>query len=106
MTSSYSLQLINMNIYTEKYPSTESLCRSRQKSYSCHLTTRNLFYGCWGGHLPRQSDVSLGLATLEKPLELSSHRDRQPERGALGWNLPRQGDVSLGLAMLKKDPGA
>ncbi len=43
VTSSYTLQLININIYTEKYPSTESLCRSRQKSYSCHLTTRNLF---------------------------------------------------------------
>ncbi len=42
----------------------------------------------------------------KKPLELSSHRDRQPERGALGWNLPRQGDVSLGLAKLEKAPGA
>ncbi len=31
-----------------------------------------------GVDLPRQSDVSLGLATLEKTLELSSHRDRQP----------------------------
>ncbi len=40
----------------------------------------------------------------KKPLELSSHRDRQPERGALGWNLPRQGDVSLGLATLEKAP--
>ncbi len=30
------------------------------------LTTRNLFYGCWGGLLPRQGDVSLGLATLKK----------------------------------------
>ncbi len=29
--------------------------------------------------LPRQGGVYLGLATLEKPLELSSHRDRQPE---------------------------
>ncbi len=27
----------------------------------------------------RQGGVYLGLATLEKPLELSSHRDRQPE---------------------------
>ncbi len=43
------------------------------------LTTRNLFYGCWGGLLPRQGGVYLGLATLEKPLELSSHRDRQTE---------------------------
>ncbi len=32
-----------------------------------------------GGLLPRQGGVYLGLATLEKPLELSSHRDRQPE---------------------------
>ncbi len=102
VTSSYTLQLININIYKEKGPSTESLCRSRQKSYSCHLTTRNLFYGCWGGHLPRQSDAFLGLATLEKPLELSSHRDRQPEWGASGWTLPRQSDVSLGLATLEK----
>ncbi len=43
VTSSYTLQLININIYTEKGPSTESLCRPRQISYSCNLTIRNLF---------------------------------------------------------------
>ncbi len=44
----------------------------------------------------------LGLSTLEKPLELSSHPDRQPERGALGWNLPPPGGVYMGLATLEK----
>ncbi len=46
--------------------------------------------------------MSLGLSTLEKPLELSSHPDRQPERGALGWNLPLQDGVYMGLATLEK----
>ncbi len=38
----------------------------------------------------------------KKPLELSSHRDRQPERGASGWNPPRRGDTFLGLSTLEK----
>ncbi len=67
VTSSYTLQLININIYNEKGPSTENLCRSRQISYSCHfimldfeldfgefhhiwcMTTRNLFDGSYTG---------------------------------------------------------
>ncbi len=32
VSSLYTLQLININIYSEKAPSTESLCRSRQIS--------------------------------------------------------------------------
>ncbi len=49
LTSSYTLQLININIYKEKGPSTESLYKSRQISYSCHLTTCNLFEGASTG---------------------------------------------------------
>ncbi len=49
VTSSYTLQLININIYKEKGPSTESLYKSRQISYSCHLTTRTLFKGASTG---------------------------------------------------------
>ncbi len=67
VNSSYTLQLININIYKEKGPSMESICRSRQISYSCHfimldfeldfgefhhiwcMTTRNLFDGSYTG---------------------------------------------------------
>ncbi len=41
MTSSYTLQLTNINIYKEKGPSTESL----YKLYARHYTT-NAFGGC------------------------------------------------------------
>ncbi len=37
-----------------------------------------------------------------KPLQLSSHCDRQPEWGVLGWNLPHRGGVYLGLSTLEK----
>ncbi len=49
----------------------------RSKSpWSLALTvTDNQSEGRRGGTLPCQSDVSLGLATLEKPQELSSHPD-------------------------------
>ncbi len=59
-----------------------------------------------GVDLPRQCDVYLGLATLEKTLELSSHCDRQPEWGVLGWNLPRRCDAFLGLSTHEKAPAA
>ncbi len=47
VNSSYTLQLININIYKEKGPSTESLCRSRQISYSCHFIMLDFGVGFW-----------------------------------------------------------
>ncbi len=138
VTSSYTLQLININIYKEKGPSTESLCRSRQKvtavtwplvtyftvvgvdiyparvmcpwawqrsksPWSLALTvTDNQSEGRWAGIYPARAMCPWAWQCSKKTLELSSHRDRQPEWGASGWTLSRQSDVSLGLAMLEK----
>ncbi len=67
------------------------------------LTTRNLFYGCWGWTFtPPGVMCPWAWQRSKKPLELSSHRDRQPERGASGWNPPRRGDAFLGLSTLEK----
>ncbi len=65
------------------------------------IVTDNQSEGRRGGLYPARV-MSLGLAMLEKPMELSSHPDRQPEWGASGWTLPSQGGVSLGLATLEK----
>ncbi len=66
------------------------------------IVTDNQSEGRWGRLDPARVMRFWAWQRTKKPLQLSSHRDRQPERGALGWNLLYQGDVSLGLATLEK----
>ncbi len=57
------------------------------------IVTDNQSEGCWAGIYPVEVMRFWACQRMKKPLQLSSHRDRQPERGALGWNQPRQGGV-------------
>ncbi len=51
----------------------------------------------------RRGDAFLGLSTLEKPLELSSHRDWQPERG-VGLESTPPGRCVPGHGNARKSP--
>ncbi len=64
--------------------------------------TDNQSEGSWAGIYPARVVCFWAWQCLKKPMELDSHRDRQPEWGALGQTQLHQGDVSLGLATLEK----
>ncbi len=64
--------------------------------------TDNQSEGRWAGIYPARAMCPWAWQRSKKPLELSSHRDRQPEKGASGWTLSRQSDVPLGLSTLEK----
>ncbi len=66
------------------------------------IVTDNQCEGRRGGLYPVGVMRFWACQRTKKPLELSSHCDRQPEWGVLGWNLPRRGGVYLGLSTLEK----
>ncbi len=70
------------------------------------IVTDNQSEGRWGRLDPARVVCLWAWKRSKKPLQLSSHRDRQPEWGALGQTRPRQGGVSLGLKTLEKAPAA
>ncbi len=70
------------------------------------IVTDNQSEGRWGRLDPARVVCLWAWKRSKKPLQLSSHPDRQPERGALGQTRPRQGSVSLGLKTLEKAPAA